>query len=159
MRALIRCIASLCLLLGSSTAMAQQPPCAALDFDDDGKSLWAAHPKVVGVFIQYLVGKPTDTGFFKYRLQLPAGFDLPAHTHGNDLAMTVLCGSMRIRTGDNDALGPPQALGTGAAAYYPAGSIHAEASPDGAVIEVSGIGPMSTQMLAPTEPVGAQAPH
>lgn len=159
MHSLIRRTASLCLLLVSGAAIAQQPPCAALDFDDDGNSPWAAHPKAVGVFIQYLVGKPTDPGFFKYRLQLPAGFDLPAHTHGNDLAMSVLCGSMRLRTGDNDALGPPRALATGAAAYFPAGSAHAEASPDGAVIEVSGIGPMSTQMLAPTEPVRAQAPH
>lgn len=151
----IRRTAALCLLLAAHPAFAQAPACAALSFDDDGKAPWAAHPKVAGVFIQYLVGKPSGPGFFKYRLQFPPGFELPAHSHGNALAMSVLCGSMRIRTSDGPALGAPRTLPTAAAAYYPAGSVHAEASPDGAVIEVTGIGPMSTQMLVPAEPTDA----
>jgi hypothetical protein len=144
--------ALLCLLVAANAALARQPGCAALAFDDNGKAPWAAHPRVVGVFIQYLVGKPSDPGFFKYRLQFPPGFDLPAHSHSNDLAMSVLCGNMRIRISEGPSLGAPRTLSIAAAAYYPAGSVHAEASPDGAVIEVTGIGPMSTQMLVPADP-------
>lgn len=127
-----------------------QAACPALHFDSDGNTKWSAHPKAEGVFIQYLVGRPGDAGLFKYRLQLPAGFALGMHTHSGALAMTILCGSVELTT----AAGPPHAAGreweSGSAHYFPAGSPHTEGSARGAIIEVVGIGPISTEMLDAT---------
>lgn len=128
-----------------------QAACPALHFDSDGNTPWSAHPKAQGVFIQYLVGRPSDAGLFKYRLQLPAGFALGMHTHSGALAMTILCGSVELTT----TVGSPHAAGrgweSGSAHYFPASSPHAEGSASGAIIEVVGIGPISTEMLDATE--------
>lgn len=131
---------------GNAVAM-DKSTCPALRFDSEGKAPWLAHPKVAGVFIQYLLGRPTEAGLFKYRLQLPAGFVLGEHTHSGDLAMTVLCGTVLLTTAGNTAANPEKEWGRDSAHYFPGQSPHAEASTHGAVIEVIGIGPMTTQML------------
>lgn len=107
---------------------------------------WQPHPSAAGVRVAYLVGRPSEQGFFKYRLQFPAGFALPPHVHGVALHTTVLCGSLSLQ------LGPPgqasfQQLDAGMHRVFEAALVHAETSPNGAVLEITGLGPVTTTML------------
>lgn len=107
---------------------------------------WQAHPTAHGVRVQFLLGHPRESGLFKYRLRFPPGFTLAKHRHDGLLAMTVLCGSVQLSgASDQD---PMSDLTQGDARHFAAGQAHSENSRNGAILEVIGIGPMATQMMA-----------
>jgi hypothetical protein len=118
--------------------------CAALQ-PATGAAPWTAHPKVAGVRVQTLAGAPASEGYFRYRLQLPAGFHVEPHWHTAALNMSVLCGAVQI--GRPGANGGEVFASHAVGAYdrFEAGAVHSESSRDGAVLEVSGVGPASMQ--------------
>lgn len=106
---------------------------------------WQDHPTAAGVQLAYLAGRPSEAGFFKYRLRFPAGFKAPAHHHSVDLHMTVLCGAVQLGLAEQPVV-DLSALGH---QRFPAGLVHTEASAQGAVLEITGIGPVVTMATEP----------
>jgi hypothetical protein len=110
---------------------------------------WKPHPTAAGVRVQYLVGSPGAPGYFRYRLDLAPGFVLAPHSHGAALNMVVLCGAVEITRLDAAGEGKPVRFTPQSFARFEPGEPHAEASADGAVLEVTGVGPANLQWLKP----------
>lgn len=136
----------------SAAAASNPDDCAALvgsvpngSAPNGSAAAWQDHPTAAGVQLSYLAGRPSEAGFFKYRLRFPAGFSAAAHRHSVDLHMTVLCGGVQLGLGDQ----PVADLGAGGYQHFPAGLVHTEASAQGAVLEITGIGPVETTPVEP----------
>lgn len=110
---------------------------------------WSDHPTATGVRIQYLAGHPREPGFFVYRLFFPAGFRLAPHTHSAALHSTVLCGSLLLGRGAHEDPALESRHAPGAFNAFAAGTPHWERVESDTILQVSGIGPVTTTPVAP----------
>jgi quercetin dioxygenase-like cupin family protein len=82
------------------------------------------------------VGKP-----FVMRIRELPGTIIPPHSHPVDEHITVLEGTFFFAVSDKFDLGLLKELKAGGYAFAPKGSIMFGASPDGAIVQVHGVGP------------------
>lgn len=144
-------VPSLALLLAACATPAPTPTlttCAALSESRAGQVAWNPHPTVAGVRVQHLVGHPREPGYFNYRLFFPAGFRIAPHTHGAALHNTVLCGGLIVGRGRVEDAAAETRYGPFALNAFPAGEPHWERVETDTVLQISGIGPVTTEMLA-----------
>jgi quercetin dioxygenase-like cupin family protein len=91
--------------------------------------------------VEILSGHPDSAGPFVMRIRELPGTVVPPHTHPVDEHVTVVQGTWHFARGerfDSAALRPMPA---GTYAFAPAGTPMFAASPEGAVVQVHGIGP------------------
>src|SRR5882724_9669056 len=62
---------------------------------------WGAAPNAFpkGAEIVVVSGDPSKEGLYTYRLKLPAGYKVPAHTHPADEHVTVISGTFHVGMG------------------------------------------------------------
>ena len=86
---------------------------------------WTAAPPALpkGAQIAVLSGDPSKEGQFVYRLKVPAGYKVAAHTHPNDENVTVMSGSAHIGMGDK--LDRDEGRGAQGRRLYPYAQRHA----------------------------------
>jgi quercetin dioxygenase-like cupin family protein len=91
-----------------------------------GSLKWGAAPPALpkGAQMAILFGDPAKEGQFVYRLKVPAGTKVPAHTHPNDENVTVLSGTFHIGTGDKLDETKGEALKAGGYMHMPKGVQH-----------------------------------
>ena len=118
---------------------------------------WAPAPPVLpaGAEIAVLSGNPFAEGWFVLRLKLPAGYDVPAHTHSGDELITVISGEFNIGHGAK----PDRAAGTlltaGGFVELPAGHPHFAWTSAETVVQIHGPGPFDITYVDPADtPVG-----
>lgn len=97
--------------------------------------------------VQILLGDPDSSGPFVMRIHELPGTIVPPHTHPVDEHITVLAGTFWFGMGpqyDSAALRP---LSAGGYAFAPAGTTMFAATPEDAVVQVSGIGPFHIRWI------------
>jgi quercetin dioxygenase-like cupin family protein len=94
-----------------------------------------------GAKMAVLDGDPSKKGSFTVRLQAPAGYKVPPHTHPTTERVTVISGSFHLGMGEkfDEAAGPE--LSPGSFAVLPAGMAHFAWSTGESVVQIQSEGP------------------
>jgi len=91
--------------------------------------------------VQLLLGDPDSAGAFVMRINELPGTIVPPHSHPVDEHVTVVQGTWWFAFGDRYDSTALRAVPTGGYVFAPAGATMFAASPDSAVVQVSGMGP------------------
>jgi quercetin dioxygenase-like cupin family protein len=94
-----------------------------------------------GAKIAVLQGDPKKEGVFTIRLQFPAGFKVPPHTHPAVEHVTVISGTLNLGTGAKFDEAAAHEMTAGAFAAMPAGMQHFAWTKSGCVLQVHAMGP------------------
>lgn len=140
---------------GAATAGKPAPgtnaaPPGALQFDASGVQFRPGPPSMPkGVELAVLEGDPQKPGIFTLRLKAPPGFLLPPHTHPADERVTVLAGSIAVGFDRGVDRGSARKFGPGAFYVTPPGVAHYVFSDEGAIVQITGVGPWKVEPVAP----------
>jgi quercetin dioxygenase-like cupin family protein len=97
------------------------------------------------------MGDPAEAGPYVERVKLPPNAVIPPHTHPDDENITVLSGAFGIGEGEVADHAKGRVLPAGSFYYLPANMAHfAWAGPEGAIVQIHGIGPSGIKMLHPS---------
>jgi len=122
-----------------------------LKWDDAPPSLPA------GAKLAVLAGDPGKEGMFAIRLQMPAGYKIPAHTHPTDEIVTVISGTCLFGMGPKYDEAAAKEQPAGAFVVLPAGMQHFAGSKAGCVVQVQSTGPFQVTYVNPADdPRGAK---
>jgi quercetin dioxygenase-like cupin family protein len=89
-----------------------------------------------------LSGDPLKAGPYTIRLRLPAGYQIPAHSHSATEAITVISGKLLLGMGDKLDEKKGTLLKDGGYAEAPAKMNHYAVAKSPSVIQVHGMGPV-----------------
>ena len=99
-----------------------------------------------------LYGDMTTEGeHFVFRLEVQPGFEIRPHTHPNTEHMTVLSGRFFIGLGETMDKGDATAYGPGSYIAIAAGVPAYMWAEEETVIQVHGVGPLTTEFITPGE--------
>ncbi|MEY2504902.1 MAG: hypothetical protein QOG27_1182 [Verrucomicrobiota bacterium] len=104
-----------------------------------------------GAKIAVLEGDPKKEGLFTIRLQMPAGFKIPAHTHPTAEHVTVISGTLNLGMGPKFDEATAKAMTAGAYAVMPAGMQHFAGSKEGCIVQIHAMGPFEVKYVNPAD--------
>jgi quercetin dioxygenase-like cupin family protein len=104
-----------------------------------------------GAKLAVLAGDPNKKGLFTVRLQTPAGYKVPPHTHPTSEHITVISGTFSIGTGDKFDEPAGKEMGAGGYMVMPPGMKHYAWTPAEAIIQVQGMGPFVIKYVNPAD--------
>ena len=104
-----------------------------------------------GAKIAVLAGDPNKKGPFTMRLQTPAGYKVPPHTHPTTENITVISGTFNIGTGDKFDEVAGKELGAGSYMVMPAGMKHYAWTTAETIVQVHGMGPFVINYVSPAD--------
>ena len=104
-----------------------------------------------GAKLAVLAGDPNKKGLFTVRLQTPAGYKVPPHTHPTSEHITVISGTFNIGTGDKFDEAAGKEMGAGGYMVMPPGMKHYAWTPAEAIIQVQGMGPFVLNYVNPAD--------
>jgi len=112
---------------------------------------WTAIPGGLGAKYAVVLGDPTKPGLYVVRAIFPPHVMDTPHTHPNDRYVTVLSGTWYTGTGPGFAPATATPLTAGSVMFHPAGAVHwdGSAGDDGAVVQITGMGPAPTVPIDP----------
>jgi len=159
-------ITSALLLLGAAAicslafALDEKPMAKAEHVMFSGSDLkWGDAPPSLpaGAKLAVLSGDPGKAGMFTIRLQMPAGYKIPAHTHPTDEIVTVISGTCSFGMGPKYDEAAAKDQPAGAFVVLPAGMQHFAGSKAGCVVQVQSTGPFVVNYVNPADdPRGAK---
>lgn len=119
----------------------------------EAEVVWKDAPPILpsGAKIAVLEGDPSKPGPFTLRLQFPAKYRVPPHSHPADEHVTVLTGDLAIGMGETFDETALKDLGPAGFAMMRTGTRHFAWSEDGAVIQLHGIGPWGLTYVNPQD--------
>src|ERR1051325_1896160 len=91
--------------------------------------------------VQILLGDPDSAGPFVMRIHEPPGTIVPPHSHPVAENITVVRGTFGFGMGPKYDSAALRALPGGGYAFAPAGTTMFAATPEDAIVQVSGVGP------------------
>lgn len=115
---------------------------------------WGDAPPALpsGAKLAVLEGNPSEKGPFCIRLQMPAGYRIPPHTHPTTEHVTVISGSPSFGMGPKFDEAAGKQLSAGGYIVMPAGMQHYAWSASGeAVVQVHGTGPFQITYVNPAD--------
>jgi quercetin dioxygenase-like cupin family protein len=104
-----------------------------------------------GAKLAVLAGDPNKKGLFTVRLQTPAGYKVPPHTHPTSEHITVISGTFNIGTGDKFDEAAGKEMGAGGYMVMPPGMKHYAWTPAETIIQVQGMGPFVIKYVNPAD--------
>jgi quercetin dioxygenase-like cupin family protein len=104
-----------------------------------------------GAKMAVLSGDPNKKGMFTVRLQTPAGYKVPPHTHPTTEHVTVISGTFYIATGDKFDEAAGKELGVGGYVVLPSGMQHYAWTPAEAIVQIQGMGPFVIKYVNPAD--------
>ncbi|AAW60680.1 cupin domain-containing protein [Gluconobacter oxydans] len=105
-----------------------------------------------GTKMAILTGDTSKPGPFTLRVMMPSGSFIPPHTHNLDEMLTVISGDIQHFVGQSLATTQQRHLGPGGFVHLPVNVPHAiKAGSQGAVLQVSGMGPFSMTYVNPQD--------
>ena len=110
-------------------------------------------PFGIGPASAVLYGDPTKPGIYVIRIHWPKNMMSRPHTHAQDRHVVVLSGTWY--TGTGKAFEPEKSVPLKAGGYmmHPSGAVHWDGTrEDEAVIQITGMGPVSTDLVDPSGP-------
>ena len=108
---------------------------------DAGRAFRVAPLRPMSGDVEILSGHPDSVGPFVMRIRELPGTVVPPHTHPVDEHVTVVSGTWYFGMGETFDSTALRELGPGAYAFAPAGTTMFAYSPEGAIVQVHGIGP------------------
>jgi quercetin dioxygenase-like cupin family protein len=145
--------ATLPLARANAQTTAQPHASAEMGFHSPTDIQWKPGPPSLppGAKMAVLEGDPSKDRPFVMRLQAPADYHIPPHTHPKTERVTVISGTMFLATGDNLERSAAKTLAAGTYGFWPAGMKHAAWFDSGTVIQIHGIGPWQINYLNPAD--------
>jgi len=146
----------LMLWAGCASAHAEAPPAGQakpapglIQIDAAGVAFKPGPPTMPkGVELAVLEGDPKAAGIFTLRLKAPPGFLLAPHTHPVDERVTVISGSISVGFGHQVQKDQARTFRAGAFYVNPPGATHYVFSDEGAVVQITGMGPWKVEFQA-----------
>jgi quercetin dioxygenase-like cupin family protein len=119
---------------------------------------WTPAPPTMpkGAQIAVLAGDPAKNGPFTLRIKTPANYDIPAHHHPTDEAVTVISGEFHVGMGDKLDKAKTQKLAPGGFVVAPAKMNHYAFTPVETVVQVNGTGPFAIVYANPADDPSAK---
>jgi len=127
-------------------AIAQNQPVAVKSRDVK----WTDIKDLPGWKQAIIYGDPAKPGPYVQRIKIPPKASVPPHSHPDTENITVLAGSVGIGEGATADQSKGQMLDAGSFYVLPANTLHyAWAGPNGATLQIHGIGPSGMTMVEP----------
>lgn len=99
-----------------------------------------------------LQGNPSEEGLYIMRIRFPAGQSSSPHFHSQDRFVTVIEGTWYAGTDASHDMNKTTPIPAGGFMKHPAGAVHYDGAKDAAVVvEIRGMGPVTTTQVAKTE--------
>jgi quercetin dioxygenase-like cupin family protein len=98
-----------------------------------------------------LDGDPTQKGSFTVRLQAPAGYKIPPHTHPTAERLTVISGTINLGMGDKLDETATRPMGPGSFAVLPTGMKHFVWNKGESVVQIHSEGPFEINYVNPAD--------
>lgn len=98
-----------------------------------------------------LEGDPTKPGLFTMRIQLPANYVIPPHTHPESERVTVLSGSVSVGFGERVDRERSSYFRAGCYYVNSAGAAHFVWTKEGATLQITGLGPWQLAYVDPED--------
>lgn len=115
---------------------------------------------VSGIQIIVLKGDPNEPGVYTIMLRVPAHTQIAANSHRDDRVAAVVSGTSHIGYGDKFDESKLKALPPGSFYTEPPGRNHfAETGDEPVVVQITGLGPSSTEYVDPAQDPRAQKPN
>ena len=126
---------------------------AEMGFHSPDDIQWKTGPASLpsGAKMAVLEGDPAKEGPFVMRLQTPADYHIPPHTHPKTERVTVVSGTMFLAMGDKLERSAAKTLPAGTYSFWPAGMKHTAWFDAGTVIQIHGIGPWQINYVNPAD--------
>ena len=104
-----------------------------------------------GAKMAVLEGDPTKKRPFTVRMQVPAAYNIPPHTHPTAERITVISGSVYLGMGDKFDKTAGKELAVGGFAVMPAGMKHFAWSPGETILQIQSKGPFAIKYVNPAD--------
>lgn len=145
--------------LAAASALASDLPAGAIQLDAE-ELVWKDGPASLppGTRAAVLEGDPRAEGIFTMRLELPARWALPAHTHPAAERITVLQGSVWVGLGPRPEKQRARRIKAGGFYVTPSGVPHALWTDEKAILQLTGTGPWGIAYLDPRQDPRAATP-
>lgn len=146
----VRCLLLLALLLAPAAASAEMPAAKAPIQITAEAMTWKEGPPTLppGAKMMVLEGSPKSTALFTIRLQVPAKYTVPVHTHPADERVTVISGTVYVGLGDTADLKAAKRFEAGSYYVTPPGVRHYVLTKDeGAVLQMTSVGPWGLEYV------------
>jgi quercetin dioxygenase-like cupin family protein len=104
-----------------------------------------------GAKMAVLSGDPSKKGLFTVRMQAPAGYKVPPHSHPTAEHITVISSTFNIGMGDKFDEAAGKALESGGFVVLPAGMNHYSWSTGETIIQIHGKGPFEIKYVNPAD--------
>ncbi|HYJ06070.1 MAG TPA: cupin domain-containing protein [Chthoniobacterales bacterium] len=104
-----------------------------------------------GAKIAVVSGDRTKAGLFTIRLEFPAGFKVPPHTHPVAEHVTVISGTLNLGSGPKFDETATHEMTAGSFAAMPAGMQHFAHTKTGCVLQVHAMGPFEIKYVNPAD--------
>lgn len=116
--------------------------------------VWRAVPDSPGVMAAVVYGNPSQPGMYVIRVRFPPHVMDRPHTHSQDRYVTVLEGRWAAGTGPIFDPVSAKPMPAGSAMVHPAGGVHWDGSnsDEAAVVQIIGMGPVTTSDVDPSQP-------
>ena len=115
--------------------------------------VWGDAPPALppGGKMAVLDGDPNKKGSFTVRLQAPAGYKIPPHTHPTAEHVTVISGTMNLGMGEKFDEAAGHAMSPGSFAVLPAGMKHFAWSTAESIVQIHAEGPFEVKYVNPAD--------
>lgn len=104
-----------------------------------------------GAKMALLEGDPAKEGPFVFRVKVPDGYRVPAHTHPKTERITVIAGTFNIGMGDKFDQNATQPMPAGTYGYWPAGMTHFVWTKGETILQFHGEGPWTIKYVNPAD--------
>ena len=144
----------LTLAIGAAARSGGQTPGADGDFVriKPGEIKWGNVPGMPGLQAVLLSGDPSKPGPYIMRVKFAPGVMTRPHKHSHDRFVTVISGTWYTGTGEKFEPEKTEGLPPGGFMKHPATAAHYDGAKEGEVIvQISGMGPVTTEYMAPAE--------
>jgi quercetin dioxygenase-like cupin family protein len=139
-----------------STGVLAQDSHQMLSGNADVKWMQAPPNMPKGAEIAVLAGDPSKEGPYTLRIKTPANYDIPAHHHPTDEAVTVISGEFFVGMGDELDKAKAQKLSAGGFVVAPAKMNHFAYTSGETVVQVHGTGPFAITYANPSDDPSAK---
>jgi quercetin dioxygenase-like cupin family protein len=111
-----------------------------------GDVKWTQAPTALpkGAEWAILHGDPQSTGMFTLRIKMPKGYVIAPHMHPRPEVVTVISGKLHLGLGKSADRASVESLPAGSFFVMPQGVVHYAFVEEDAVLQISAIGPWST---------------
>ena len=139
-------------LLCSTSSMPARADQAIQIFDIDGL-VWQDYPGLPGVKFVVLAGNPREAGLYIIRARFAPHTMSRPHWHPEARYVTVVKGTWWAGTGDKFDPDSTTPIRAGGFAIHAPREVHYDGAKDEeAIVQIMGIGPSGTIVVAPAEP-------